>query len=370
MWDHRGNYSDIVGFEIDGSGSSTTRNGIYVGGSYNSVQGNHVHNIAQSICDSTGGSAIGSDSYYYGVKNDVTGNIVDHVGSSGCSYVHGIYISTSGNVKNNLVYNVGGAAIHLWHDASNVNIVNNTTTSSGVGIVVGGGDFYHSTTGKADYVNVFNNIVFDNGIGVTEQGTTGANNSYLNNLVYQNSSKNWDLDPGKSNANTISADPQFVNYNRTGTSVDFHLKSTSPAINKGTANLAPSTDIEGTARPQNSYFDIGAYEYKAGAAVMSVSPTSLAFGSQQVGTTSSPPKIITIKNVGTGNMSFPSAFVMSGDYAFGGTGTCTVGTSYAPGASCTASVVFKPTATGTRTGSLKITSNVSSVTVPFSGTGF
>jgi hypothetical protein len=369
LWDHRGNYSDIVGFDFDGSGSTTTRNGLYIGGSYNAVRGNHVHNVAQSVpCTSAGGSAIGSDSYYNGVNNDVIGNYVHHIGVSTCNFIQGIYISTSGNVKNNLAYNVGGAAIHLWHDASHVNIINNTTTSSGVGIVVGGGDFYHSTTLKADYVNVYNNIVFDNGIGITEQGTTGPNNSYLNNLVYQNST-NWDLDYGKSNAGTVAADPQFVSYNRTGSSVDFHLKSTSPAINRGLANLAPSTDIEGTARPQNSYFDIGAYEYRSTtAAVMNVSPTSLVFASQAVGTTSAL-QIVTVKNVGNANMTIPAGFVMSGDFDFGGTGTCKVGVSYAPGSSCTASVVFKPTAIGTRTGSLKITSNVSSVTVSLSGTG-
>ncbi len=371
VWDHRGNYSSIIGFNIDGSASSTARGGIYIGGSYNLVQDNHVHHLAQTTpCTDTGASAIGSDSYYYGVKNDVIGNIVHHVGPANCTFDQGIYISTSGTVKNNLVYNVSGAAIHLWHDANDVDIVNNTVTSSATGIVVGGGDFYHSTNQKADDIKVYNNIVFDNALGITEQGTTGPLNSYLNNLVYQNT-KNWDLDSGKSHAGTVTADPQFVSYNRAGTSVDFHLKNTSPAINKGIATLAPATDIEGTPRPQNSYFDIGAYEYRSTAtAVMSVSPASLAFGNQAVNTTSAA-KIITIKNTGTANMTFPGAFTFTGDFGFGGVGSspCQLGTSYAPGASCTASVVFKPTAIGTRTGSLKITSNVSSVTVPLSGTG-
>lgn len=372
VWEHLGNYSNIVDFDINGNGSSIVRLGLYVGGSFNLVQGNHVHHLAQTTsCTNTGGSAIGSDSYSGGVKNDVIGNVVNHIGSPACiSHIHGIYISTSGAVKNNLVHDVGGAAIHLWHDASNVDIVNNTTTSSGYGIIVGGGNFYHSTTGKADYVNVYNNIVFDNGTGIDEQGVTGANNYYLNNLVYQNST-NWSLDPGKSHAGTVTANPQFVSYARNSTLADFHLKSTSPAINKGLVNLAPATDIEGTARPQNSYFDIGAYEYRStAAAVMSVSPASLAFASQPVGAPSAA-KIITIKNTGTANMTFPAAFTFTGNFGFGNVGSspCQIGTSYAPGASCTASVAFTPTATGTRTGSLKITSNVSTVTVSLSGAG-
>ncbi len=42
---------------------------------------------------------------------------------------------------------------------------------------------------------------------------------------------------------------------------DFHLKTGSPCIDSGTSNNAPTTDFEGTLRPQGNGFDIGAYEY-------------------------------------------------------------------------------------------------------------
>jgi parallel beta-helix repeat protein len=45
---------------------------------------------------------------------------------------------------------------------------------------------------------------------------------------------------------------------------DFHLQAGSPAVDHGSANLAPSDDFDGVARPQGSSFDIGALELPQG----------------------------------------------------------------------------------------------------------
>jgi hypothetical protein len=58
---------------------------------------------------------------------------------------------------------------------------------------------------------------------------------------------------------TVAADPQFVNYQANGTG-DYHLKSTSPGVDKGTSTSAPTTDINNVARPLGAAVDIGAYE--------------------------------------------------------------------------------------------------------------
>jgi parallel beta-helix repeat protein len=251
-WDNRGNYVDIQGFEIDGSNSSWL-NGIYLGGSYSSVKDSRVHHIAKSAsCNSTGGSAINSDSYYKGQKNDVVANVVHDIGPAGCSYIQGIYISTSGSVVNNLVYNVGAVAIHLWHDATDVVIANNTAAKSSFGILVGAGDFYH-TNAPADNVHVSNNIVYDNAHGISEQGSVGSNNTYTNNLVFQNKTADWSLKAGRQSG-TITADPQFVNY----AAGDFRLQSTSPAVGTGSTTYAPASDVNGDVR---TAVDLGAYDY-------------------------------------------------------------------------------------------------------------
>ena len=263
-WDNRGNYVSIIGFDVDGtnSGSGTKwTHGIYTGGSYGMIQDNHIHHVAKSVaCTSAGGSAIGVDSYYHGVKTDVVSNVVNDIGPAGCTYVQGIYVSTSGTIKNNLVYRVGAVGIHLWHDATDVIITNNTVTSSNFGMVVGGGNFYYTSAG-ADNVYVANNIIYDNKYGISEQGTTGKNNKYVNNLVFQNPSYNFSLRNGLKDTGTISSNPLFKAYSKTAATPDFHLTSSSPAIGRGTATNAYPTDLDGKPRNASTGYDIGAYQH-------------------------------------------------------------------------------------------------------------
>jgi len=263
-WDNRGNYVSIIGFEVDSSkvrSSTKWTLGIYTGGSYNVIEGNHVHHTATTIpCNSAGGSAIGVDSYYKGVMTDVVNNVVHDIGPAGCSYVQGIYVSTSGTIKNNVVYRVGSAAIHLWHDATNVKIINNTVSSSNFGIIVGGGDFYFTSAG-ANNVAVYNNIVYDNKYGISEQGKTGAGNSYKNNLVFKNTTYNWQLRNGLKHTGTITSDPLLAGYSRTAAMPNFKPSKSSPVIGRGIATYALPTDIDGKPRNASTGYDIGAYQH-------------------------------------------------------------------------------------------------------------
>jgi hypothetical protein len=260
-WDNRGDHVTIMGFDIDGSQSRAGKawsHGIYTGGSFSTIQENHVHHIAQSVtCNSAGGSAIGADSYYHGVQQEIFANTVHDIGLTGCKFIQGVYMSTSGIVANNLIYRVGEAAIHLWHDATNVLITNNTVADSHYGIIVGGGDFYFSTSGNNNTV-VANNIVYGNGIGISEQGKTGSGNRYTNNLLYKNGTP-VSLLNGLTATDTVSADPLFEGDAVAALTPDFRLSSRSPAIGRGTAVDAPLTDIDG--KPRDSVVDIGAYEY-------------------------------------------------------------------------------------------------------------
>jgi hypothetical protein len=259
-WQNRGDYVDIIGFEVDGSqyqGGAKWLSGIYSGGSYVMIRANHVHHVANDVpCESLGGSGIGVDGYYRGIKSEVVGNNVHDIGPENCRYIHGIYVSTSASVKNNIVYRISGAGIHLWHDANNVLITGNTVTASDVGIVVGGGDFYHRQ-GPNDRTQVFNNIVYDNKNGIIEQGATGKNNSYRNNLVFQNST-DWKLAEGMAHSGTVAAPPGFVAYDRKGTP-DFRLTPKSAAVGKGLRGDGAEPDFEG--KPRGAGVDIGAVQH-------------------------------------------------------------------------------------------------------------
>ena len=102
-----------------------------------------------------------------------------------------------------------------------------------------------------------------------------------------------------------------------------------------------------------------------GSATTSASPTSLTFGSTTVGATSAA-QTVTVSNTGSAPATV-SGVSVTGDFAQ--TNTC--GGSIAAGGSCSVSVTFKPTTTGSRTGSLSVSSNAtnSPTTVALSGTG-
>jgi parallel beta-helix repeat protein len=265
-WDNRGNYVDIVGFDVDGTvyrGGVKWANGIYSGGSYDAIRHNHIHHIGTTLActgkNGAAGAGIGVDSFFRGVKTEVIGNDVHDIGPEVCRTIHGIAISSPGTVANNIVYRVSEAGIRMWHDANNVIVANNTVSASGSGIVVGGGDFYY-TAGPNDNTHVSNNIVFDNKLGILERGATGKNNTYTNNLVFQNPGGDWSLANGvKHNASVASA-PQFLNYYRNGTP-DFRLSSTSPAIGSGNPRHAQPGDYKGMPRNAATGIDIGAYQH-------------------------------------------------------------------------------------------------------------
>jgi hypothetical protein len=175
--------------------------------------------------------------------------------------VQAIYHQSTGAIVNNLVYsNAGGTGILLWHDPRDITIAHNTLFDNDWGIAVGAGDWYHENK-PAENIRVVNNIVFDNrGGGITEEGLTGTNNLYLNNLVYRNA-VDWSLGNGLKHQATITADPQFVDYRRGGGG-NYRLRASSPAIDKGVTENGPKDDIEGRPRPYGGAADIGAYEWR------------------------------------------------------------------------------------------------------------
>ncbi|MGD0923108.1 MAG: choice-of-anchor D domain-containing protein, partial [Terriglobia bacterium] len=99
--------------------------------------------------------------------------------------------------------------------------------------------------------------------------------------------------------------------------------------------------------------------------LVTLSPSSLSFAGQLVGTTS-PAQVITLSNAGNAPLTI-STITASGDYAQ----TPACGGSIAAGANCTVAVTFKPTAVGIRDGAITITDAAagSPRTISLSGTG-
>jgi Abnormal spindle-like microcephaly-assoc'd, ASPM-SPD-2-Hydin len=107
------------------------------------------------------------------------------------------------------------------------------------------------------------------------------------------------------------------------------------------------------------------------APVISLSPPSLSFGTQQVGAASSP-LTLTVNNTGgapMANVGFQVVGQNSGSFAIGST-TC--GAALANGSNCTAQVVFTPATAGANIASLTVSSStlgVKAVQAHLSGTG-
>jgi hypothetical protein len=97
----------------------------------------------------------------------------------------------------------------------------------------------------------FENTILAQQMGSLDAITNPANCSFVSSILSHQTAP--------APAGTVVADPQFVNE----AGRDFHLKSTSPAINAATAGtLTSDHDFDGVLRPQGAAADIGAFELK------------------------------------------------------------------------------------------------------------
>jgi Abnormal spindle-like microcephaly-assoc'd, ASPM-SPD-2-Hydin len=119
----------------------------------------------------------------------------------------------------------------------------------------------------------------------------------------------------------------------------------------------------------NSGSYVAKYTGGGAAPVAGLSPTSLAFGNQTVGTTSAA-KIVTLSNTGNAALTITGiSLTGTSSTSFAQTNNC--GTSVAAGSNCTISVTFKPSTTGVLSASLSVADNAagSPQAVAVTGTG-
>jgi beta-propeller repeat-containing protein/centrosomal CEP192-like protein len=161
---------------------------------------------------------------------------------------------------------------------------------------------------------------------------------------------------------------QFTETNTCGTTlaagktctINVTFKPTVIAIATATLNVADSD----ASSPQT--VDLTG---SSTSAAVSVTPSSLSFGNQAVGTTSTA-QTATLTNSGSSALPI-SSISISGTNAANFSQTNTCGSSLAAGLACTIDVTFKPTATSAESATLKIadTDPSSPQTVTLSGTG-
>lgn len=174
---------------------------------------------------------------------------------------------------------------------------------------------------------------------------------------------------GQSATYSLTISPQGGSYNsaitlscNTGalppqTTCAFTPSTVTPGAAPAHATLTVSTSAAASAS--------AARTIRTKASGIALFPSGIDFGTQVVNTTS-PPHVISITNTGADALSITS-IAASGDYAE--TNSC--GTSVAAGASCQISILFTPTASGTRAGSLTVSDDASGSphTVSLTGNG-
>ncbi|WP_051367976.1 choice-of-anchor D domain-containing protein [Hamadaea tsunoensis] len=189
--------------------------------------------------------------------------------------------------------------------------------------------------------------------------------------------------------NTNDEDWQTVVVTNTGTGPasvssigatgDFTTSTTCPATIAAGANCIVTVTFHPTAAgtrtgtlsvvssATNSPLTIGltGTGTSTGSATLSANPAGLTFPATNAGSASAAQNV-TVSNTGTAAATL-SSIAASGDY----TQTNTCGGTIAAGASCTVSVVFRPTASGSRTGVLTVPSTAtnSPLNVTLTGTG-
>ena len=235
--------------------------------------------------------------FWFSHDLEIKNNRVHHTKNEGIGAAAGPHDIA---IHHNTVHNVGqgsqriGIYIDAWTENQfNIDVYNNRVfDNDGQGIVAAseGG-------GLLENVNIFNNVVYNSGydwggIGVAPWSTTSSfthpiqNINFVNNTVYncagggivinnpeiQNilirnnifyqsgQALRIDASVPSSQLTTdynLTSNPQFVNV----TTANFRLQATSPAIDAGSANRAPSFDFDDKLRPAGVGYDIGAFEY-------------------------------------------------------------------------------------------------------------
>ena len=208
-------------------------NSFYITGNHNLVANSTVH-------DGDAGIMAWHDVHNPSFNVFRDNKVYNMAGGTGLGVGIGLNKGTDNKAINNVVWGIDGPGINARYGCSACQILNNTVYGST-------GGPYHEGFGIEIGAGVTNAVVKNNiawGNSQADISNLGTGTSLSNNLCA--------IAPC-----TITQNPMFVD----AANKNFRLQSNSPAVNAG-VNLAPTvmTDMLGTPRPQDSGYDIGAYE--------------------------------------------------------------------------------------------------------------
>ncbi len=267
-------FSDDLLIENNVASRSQIEHGIYVSNSGdrpvilgNLIWGNYANGIHMN-----GDAEMGGDGIISGAL--VENNVIYGNGTGGGSGINGDGLQNS-VIRNNLLSDNHASGISLYRinggaGSSGNLVVNNTVVQASNGRWAL--NIQDGSTGNTVRNNIlYNAHSFRGSIDISADSLPGFTSDY--NVVMNRFTTNggssvqnlgqWQAATGQDVHSLIATPSQlFVNP----ASGDYHLSSTSPAIDAGTSAGAPAFDFEGTARPAGSGIDIGADE-RGGSAV-------------------------------------------------------------------------------------------------------
>jgi len=245
--DDDGSFNEFINNEISQVGLSKQGYGMYIGGDDVVVRGNRVsYAYGYGLSLYSGHNApdraiVENNAFFHNGQSDYGRGYPCGPGLGDCSKwdpAVGVrrgdgIIAWGGNgntMRNNISYGNSEWGIRVHTNAA---VFNNTTYGN-----------YH----QGIYVYDSNSAIIRNNIAYHNQGQDGyPGDAYIG--------------PGNiQDHNLFGADPKFANP----LAGDFHLTASSPAIDAGSSQDAPSSDFEGNPRPQGAGYDLGAYEFLPG----------------------------------------------------------------------------------------------------------
>jgi hypothetical protein len=212
-------------------------------GDNNVVRRNIVHDGGGFVATDAGGlrfdAAYAGPPSPFGTGNEGYYNVIYNEWRG----IHVIATQNALNLYNNSIYNTTDTSVLLDGSSATTGVVikNNIISVAGTRLVL-------LDDGSTD-ITLSNNLYYD---------TDYTDKWYLDGAGASSTLAAWQTATSQDN-NSLAVDPLFVST----VTPDFHLRSSSPAINAG-VDVGLTADYRGMVVPQGSAPDIGAYEFGPG----------------------------------------------------------------------------------------------------------